>query len=145
MGIPHYGSTLANWADHLTKITRLVPPTSRDIVAVFRPTSEMLHNTETSFLKILQGRAEAGPVGRIEVTSLCEELAMPVLGMVHVSNPELHCSFTSNLVRLFIELNSQTWSDSCLKVSSLKFCTYDSLARPKMFKVTSWSRVDALT
>ncbi|KAL9008254.1 MAG: hypothetical protein Q9173_006607 [Seirophora scorigena] len=60
LGTPHSGSNLADWASILTRFSGLIRPTTKAIVSVLQPGSEMLANLQQEFHTMLAARQTQG-------------------------------------------------------------------------------------
>ena len=90
LGVPHCGSDLEAWVTIGRRMAGIVLQTSRDIVNVLNPDSEMLHIVENNFHSILRQRRN----DPIELVCFYEEL--PVRGIGEVMNINLTTSNTIN-------------------------------------------------
>ena len=81
MGTPHMGSSKANLAGPLTRLTSLLRRTNRKLVQVLTPNSEVLATVQQEFHTMLDDRAKNN--GReVEIYCFYEEKAMLGIGEV---------------------------------------------------------------
>jgi hypothetical protein len=78
MGTPHCGSTKAEWATPLTRLSNLLRKSNSQIVKVLEPGSEMLANLQQEFHTLLDDRMR-NQKQFIEIFCFYEEL--PILGI----------------------------------------------------------------
>lgn len=81
MGTPHVGSTKAEWATPLTRLSNVLRKTNSEIVQVLKPGSEMLANLQQEFHTMLDDRTK-NHKKTMEIFCFYEEL--PVVGVGEV-------------------------------------------------------------
>ena len=86
MGTPHCGSTHADWATPLTRLSKALRQTNSQIVQVLKPGSEMLANLEQEFHTMLDDRIR-NQKQTMEIFCFYEEL--PVTGIGKVGTREI--------------------------------------------------------
>lgn len=90
LGTPHHGSDLAKWGKFGTDIADIIRRPNKEIVAVLKPGSEMLDQTENTFHTILRKRKDEGC--EISITCFWEELPLAIIGHVCINDVWLICS-----------------------------------------------------
>lgn len=81
LGTPHHGSSLARWAELLSRHIGVVKQTNTEIIAVLRRESEVLARIQDSFHTMIMARG-TGASERIHITCFFEELPLPGIGQV---------------------------------------------------------------
>jgi len=86
MGTPHCGSTYADWATPLTRLSKALRQTNSQIVQALKPGSEMLANLEHEFHTMLDDQIR-NQKQTMEIFCFYEEL--PVIGIGKVGTMEI--------------------------------------------------------
>ena len=86
MGTPHCGSTYADWATPLTRLSKALRQPNSQILQVLKPGSEMLANLEQEFHTMLDDRIR-NQKQTMEIFCFYEEL--PVTGIGKVGTREI--------------------------------------------------------
>lgn len=87
MGTPHQGSSLAPWAQGMAGALGFVKQTNRRLLNVLRTDSELLSRVNEAFLTMVENRkANSSALSPIRICCFFEELPLPVVGLVSVSN-----------------------------------------------------------
>ena len=81
LGVPHCGSNLEAWATIGRRIVGVLKRTSKNILDVLNPDSEMLHLVENNFHTNIRQRRD----NPIQITSFFEELAVTGIGEVRIA------------------------------------------------------------
>ncbi|KAI1742224.1 hypothetical protein F4680DRAFT_464108 [Xylaria scruposa] len=81
IGTPHYGSSLAVWAEQLSIYIGVVKRTNNKILEVLRRDSEVLARIQEGFHTMIQARSAEG-LEPIEITCFYEELPLQGVGFV---------------------------------------------------------------
>jgi hypothetical protein len=81
MGTPHVGSTKAEWAATLTRLSNVLRKTNSEIVQVLKPGSEMLANLQQEFHTMLDDRTK-NHKKTMEIFRFYEELSVVGVGEV---------------------------------------------------------------
>ena len=81
MGTPHVGSTKAEWATPLARLSNVLRRTNSEIVQVLKPGSEMLANLQQEFHTMLDDRSK-NHKKTMEIFCFYEELAVVGVGEV---------------------------------------------------------------
>ena len=81
MGTPHCGSTYADWATPLTRLSKALRQPNSQIVQVLKPGSEMLANLEQEFHTMLDDRIR-NQKQTMEIFCFYEELPVSGIGKV---------------------------------------------------------------
>ena len=81
LGTPHYGSSLAFWAERLAKVIGILQQTNPEIVKALQADSEVLARTQHSFLTMIRSRNQ-DELPLIDITCFFEEIPLPGVGIV---------------------------------------------------------------
>jgi hypothetical protein len=84
MGTPHLGAKKAEWAGPLTRLSKMVRQTNREIVAVLEPGSEVLAGLQQDFHVMLEDRRR-NQRKDFDIYCFYEELPYPGIGKVGTS------------------------------------------------------------
>ncbi|KAF2488673.1 hypothetical protein BU16DRAFT_520428 [Lophium mytilinum] len=79
IGTPHLGSSKADWARPITRLSNLLRKTNKEIVAVLSPGSEMLANLQQEFHTMIEDRRRNDGMW-IDIFCFYEELSYPGIG-----------------------------------------------------------------
>jgi len=86
MGTPHMGSTKAEWATILSRLTNLLRRTNKNILSSLEPDSEVLANVQQEFHTMLDDRSQ-NQGSRVEIYCFYEEIAVLGIGEVCLKQP----------------------------------------------------------
>jgi hypothetical protein len=81
MGTPHTGSTKAEWASILSRLSSVLRQTNLNILSVLEPGSEVLANVQQEFHTMLEDRSRSKGT-RVEIHCFYEEVAVAGVGEV---------------------------------------------------------------
>lgn len=81
LGTPHYGFSLAFWAERLAKVIGILQQTNPEIVKALQADSEVLAQIQHSFLTMIRSRNQDG-LPLIDITCFFEEIPLPGVGIV---------------------------------------------------------------